>query len=227
MIDILAFGAHPDDIEFGCGGILVKMASQGKRIVMVDLSSGEKGTHGTPEERRREAEAASRMINAERIFLDFIDCEIMDTYEGRLKLVSVIRKYRPRLVLAPLWKGEQNHPDHLACGTMVRYACRYSRFAKILPDSPPHHPEGVLHYLYPTFDNPDFIVDITGEVEVWKKMMACHQSQMRTFNYGELALKMAAKMGMLISKPYGQGLAKGNPIEIDDIMLIAKGSREI
>ncbi len=227
MIDILTFGAHPDDIEFGCGGILVKMAKQGKSIVMVDLTLGEKGTHGSPEERRREGEESSRIIGAERVFLDFVDCEIIDSYEGRLKLVAVIRKYRPRLILAPLWKGEQNHPDHLACGLMVRYACRYSRFAKILPSMPIHQPEGVLHYLYPTYEDADFIIDVTEEVSTWKKMLECHQSQMRTFQYSEWVLRMASKLGLLIGKPYAQGLVKGNPIEVDDLMSLAKGTREI
>jgi N-acetylglucosamine malate deacetylase 1 len=227
MTDILAFGAHPDDLEFGCGGILAKMSMQGKTIVMADLTLGEKGSHGTAQERRREAESSARIIGAERIFLDFSDCEIMDSYEGRLKLVTVIRKYRPRLILAPLWKGEQNHPDHLACGLMVRYACRYSRFAKILPELPIHQPEGVLHYLYPTYDNPDFIVDISEEVEVWKRMMTCFESQMKTFQYIDWNLRLAAKLGILIGTSYAQGLMKGNPIQVDDVMTLAKGTREM
>src|ERR1700733_8957745 len=114
MVDILVFGAHPDDIEFGCGGILAKMAAQGKSIVMVDLSLGDKGTYGYPEERRQEGEQAAAAIGATRVVLNFKDCEIFDTYEGRLQFVKVIRQYKPRLVLAPMWEGTGNHPDHLA-----------------------------------------------------------------------------------------------------------------
>src|SRR5688572_843706 len=98
MTDILVFGVHPDDIEFSCGGILARMAAAGKSIVMVDLTSGEKSTNGSPEERRKEGEEAAKVINAKRIFLDFVDCEVFDTYEGRLKLVKVIREFRPKLV---------------------------------------------------------------------------------------------------------------------------------
>lgn len=227
MVDILVFGAHPDDIEFGCGGILAKMASQGKTIVMVDLTLGEKGTLGTPKMRQEESIAAARVIGAERVFLEFEDCEIFDTYEGRLSLVNVIRQYQPRLVLAPYWKGEQTHPDHLACGRMARYACRYARFAKILPNIPIHRPEGILHYPYLSCQEVDFIIDISPQVDLWKKMMACYQSQHGLHDYSEWNLRVAAQYGLMIRKPYAQALIKGNPIEVDDIMLVAKGSAEI
>ncbi|SCA64141.1 hypothetical protein SCG7086_CF_00050 [Chlamydiales bacterium SCGC AG-110-P3] len=105
MVDILAIGAHPDDIEFGCGGIIAHQAALGYSIVMVDLTLGQKGTNGTPEQRRQEGINAAEVIGAKRLFLDFEDCQVYDTYEGRLKIVEVIRTYKPRLVLAPYWKG--------------------------------------------------------------------------------------------------------------------------
>lgn len=228
MVDILAFGAHPDDIEFGCGALLARMAAENKTIVMADLTLGEKSSNGTPELRREEGVTSARLIGAHRISLGFADGEIIDTYEGRLKLVRAIREYRPRLVLASMWKGQQTHPDHLACGLMARYACRYARFAKILPELPPHRPEGILHYLSPTQEQYlDFLIDVTEYVEIWKKMMACHQSQMNTFDYIDWNVKTASKFGVLIGKPYAQGLSKGNPIEINDLMSIAKGSQEL
>lgn len=227
MIDVLAFGAHPDDIEFGCGGILAKLAAQNKSIVMVDLTLGDKGTRGNPETRRKEAEAASAVIGAKRIFLDFADCEIIDSYEARLQLVKVIREYRPKLVLAPIWKGEQNHPDHLACGLMARYACRYARFAKILPEIPIHTPEGILHYLYSDYSSPDFLIDVTDHVETWKKMMLCHESQMKGYNYADWCLRAASFLGIMIHKPFAQGLVKGNAIQVEDVMSVAKSTKEI
>lgn len=227
MIDILAFGAHPDDIEFACGGILAKMAAQKKSIVMVDLTCGEKGLHGSPEERRQEGEKGSAVIGATRVFLDFKDCEVFDSFEGRLKIVKVIREYKPRLVLAPYWKGEQNHPDHIACGQMVRYACRYARFAKILPELPIHWVEGILHYYPLACEKLDFIIDVSDHIETWVKMMRCHKSQMQTFEYDAWNLRLAAKLGVLIGKPYAQGLVKGHPIIVDDLMTISRGAREI
>jgi bacillithiol biosynthesis deacetylase BshB1 len=227
MTDILAFGAHPDDLEFGCGGILAKMASQGKKIVLVDITLGDKGTNGTPEIRRQESLEAAKVIGAPRVFLDFKDCEVFDTYEGRLKLVRVIREYKPKLVLGPLWKGEQNHPDHLALGIMLRHACRYARFRNVLPELPAHKVEGILHYLNISWEPIDFLVDVSDQVEIWKKMMACHESQHQTNPFTDLVLRMASKNGISIRCQYAQGLVKGNPIEIDDIMTIAKGSREL
>lgn len=227
MTDILAFGAHPDDLEFACGGILAKMASQGKKIVMCDLTLGDKGSNGTPEIRKDEGERAAAMIGAKRIFLDFADCEIADNYEGRLKLVRVIRQVRPRLVLAPMWKGTANHPDHIACGSMARAACRFARFRKIMPDLAPHKIDGILHYPPPTLDEVDFIIDVSEHVEIWKKMMRAHESQMNTFPYDEWNLKIASKFGMLIGVDYAQALVKGNPVVIEDLMQISCGIREI
>ena len=99
--------------SLACGGIIAKMAAKNRSIVIADLTLGDKGTHGDPGERRQESENAAAVIGAKRVFLDFKDCEIFDTFEGRLQLVRLIREYKPRLVIAPLWEKEQNHPDHL------------------------------------------------------------------------------------------------------------------
>jgi N-acetylglucosamine malate deacetylase 1 len=227
MADILALGPHPDDVEFWCGGILAKAAAQGHSIVIIDLTLGEKATNGNPQIRKAEGEAAAAVIGAKRYFLDFKDGELFDTYEGRLKLVKVIREHRPRLILAPVWSGQQNHPDHLACGLMARYACRYARFAKILPEIPIHKPDGILHYLPFGGKEADFLIDVSPNVDVWKQMMEAHRSQMQTQPYAEKALKNAAQYGVLIDRPYAQGLLKGNPVVIDDLLTISSGTVEI
>lgn len=227
MVDILALGPHPDDVEFGCGAILAKAAAKGYSVMIADLTAGEKATNGNPALRRSEGEAAALSIGAKRVFLDFKDCEILDSYEGRLKLVAVIREYRPQLVLAPMWKGERNHPDHIACGLMARYACRYARFSKILPDIPPHRPNGILHYLPHAGQEADFIIDVSLYVEAWKRMMDCHRSQMLTMPYAEMALKHAANCGAMIGRPYAQGLIKGNPVVVEDVLAISLGTIEL
>lgn len=227
MVDILAIGAHPDDIEFGCGGILAKMAAQGRSILMMDLTLGEKGTHGDPEIRRKEGIDAAKVIGAERVALDFKDCEVFDTYENRLKMVREIRKHKPRLILVTYWTGTQNHPDHLATGTILRHACRYARFRNILPELEIHWVDGILHYGHANVGEPDFLVDISDYVEVWKEMMACHKSQMSTFDYIDWNLRVASKNGVMIGAKYAQALLKSNPIVIDDLMSISKSTREI
>jgi N-acetylglucosamine malate deacetylase 1 len=227
MVDILAIGAHPDDVEFACGAILAKMADQGKSIVIADMTLGQKGSHGTSDLRLREGEAAAAVIGAKRVYLNFIDCEVMDSYDGRLELVRLIREQRPRLVIAPMWKGEQNHPDHLATGAMVRYACRYARFKNVLPDLPIHWVDGILHYPPPTIDAVDFLIDVTPYVDTWMKMIRCHASQLETFPYDEWNKRLASKFGILMNVDYAQGLVKGNPIVVDDLMQVSKGTREL
>jgi len=227
MTTIMAIGSHPDDIEFGCGGILAKMRGMGHSMIMVDLTSGEKGSNGDPELRKQEALQAAKLIDATRITLDFRDCEIIDTYEGRLKLVKVIREYQPQIILAPMWQGSQNHPDHIASGMMARYACRYARFSKILPELPVHKSASILHYLQRNFDTPDFLVDISDYVEIWKEMILCHQSQLKTYDYLDWNLRTASRLGMLIGASYAQGLSAGNPVIIDDLAHISRGTQEI
>lgn len=227
MVDILAIGAHPDDVEFACGAILAKEADRGKSIVIADLTLGQKGSHGNPEIRRKEGEAAAAVIGAQRVYLDFEDCEVFDHYEGRLKLVRLFREFKPKLVIAPMWKGEQNHPDHLATGQLARHACRYSRFRNILPELPIHWVDGILHYPPPSSDAVDFIVDVSAHVETWMQMIRCHKSQMETFPYDEWNLRLASKLGVLINADHAQGLVKGNPIVVDDVMSVSKGAREI
>jgi N-acetylglucosamine malate deacetylase 1 len=227
MTDILAFGTHPDDIEFGCGGILAKASSQGHSILLVDLTSGEKSSSGNSEIRQQEGRHAAQLIGANRLYLDFVDSEIFDSYEGRLKLVKILREYKPRLVLAPVWQEMQNHPDHVATALMVRYACRYARFSKILPELAPHRVDGVLHYLPQVGGNADFIIDISDHFDTWKQMMESHQSQMKTYPYAEWMIKNAAQLGGLIGKNYAQGLLAANPIEIEDVMTLRYGIREI
>lgn len=227
MVDVLAFGAHPDDVEFGAGAVLTKMAAKGKSVVIVDLTTGQKGSNGTAEERKKEAFRAAELIGAKRIFLDFVDCEVFDQYEARLELVKVIREYKPKLVLAPLCEETPNHPDHIACGKMARIACRYSRFRNILPHMPIHRPDGILHYLYPSFDRVDFIVDISSVIDQWTEMMLCHQSQMKTNDYVSHCKKVASYLGMQIGVEYGQGFVKRNAIEVDDLMAVSRGTVEI
>jgi N-acetylglucosamine malate deacetylase 1 len=226
MIDILAIGAHPDDIEFGAGGILAKAVAEGKTVALCDLTHGDKGTNGTPKGRREEAMNAAQMLKAEREFLDFKDCEVADTYKGRLQLVEVIRKFKPRLVLAPMWKGERNHPDHIATGLLARAACRYARFSNLLPKIAPHTVEGILHYPTLTCD-PDVLIDVSAYVAQWQALIECHQSQLRSRPYLDWVLTGARAAGCLIGVEYAQGLVKGNPLAIDDIMHVARGTTSL
>ena len=226
MVDILAIGAHPDDIEFGAGGILAKAVAEGQTVALCDLTLGQKGSNGTPKVRKQEALAAAELLGAEREFLDFEDCEVTDCCEGRTELARVIRHYKPRLVLAPMFDGVRNHPDHLAAGMLARHACRYARFGNILPKIPTHTVDGILHYPRWACDA-DFLVDVTAHVDQWKALIHCHRSQLQSRPYLDWVLTGAEAAGITIGCQYAQGLIKANPIAIDDILQVSRGTREL
>src|SRR5689334_22950190 len=119
MVDVLLFGAHPDDVEWGAGGIALLLREKGVLFGVIDLTAGELGSRGTPEQRAIEAQSAAQYAGAAfRDNLAMPDGGLVDSPEARRQVAAAIRKHRPRLVLAPYW--EVRHPDHAAAGFMVR-----------------------------------------------------------------------------------------------------------
>ncbi|MGA9384869.1 MAG: PIG-L family deacetylase, partial [Candidatus Sulfotelmatobacter sp.] len=133
-LDILAIAAHRDDVEQTCGGTLFKMAQRGQRTGILDLTQGEMGTRGTAEDRAREAAHAAKILGvAWRRALDIPDGRVENTWENRLKVASVIRETRPRIVILPYWKGR--HPDHYTCSVLGYEACFLAGLAKLVLSS--------------------------------------------------------------------------------------------
>lgn len=227
LVDILAIGAHPDDVDFGAGAILLKMAAKGQKIAILDVTSGEMGTHGNAKIREKESLKAAEFLKADRLFLHLSDTKLGDTLEIRHELASWIRKLKPRLILAPDFQKEMNHPDHAALGLAVRAAARFARFSKILPDLKTHRVEGVLHYHYPTNRMPDFLFDVSAFAEKWVQLMKCFESQLKTLDYIDRNLKAASYFGSLVGVSYAQGLSKHNPILVEDLLEVSKGTLEI
>src|ERR1700752_350793 len=121
-LDVLAIAAHRDDVEQTCGGTLLKMAEQGQRTGILDLTQGEMGTRGTAEDRAREAAEAARILKAKfRHALDIPDARVENTWDNRLKIARIIREQRPRVVILPYWQGR--HPDPCTCATLGYEAC--------------------------------------------------------------------------------------------------------
>src|SRR5688572_28276887 len=115
QVDVIFFGAHPDDVELSAGGTIVKLVRDGLRVGMVDLTRGEMGTRGTPQTRKREAANAAKALGAAfREQLDFQDGNLQSGREQELQLIEVLRRWRPRLVVAP-WPDDR-HPDHTRTG---------------------------------------------------------------------------------------------------------------
>ena len=185
MADILVFGAHPDDAEFGMGASIVKFVRSGSSVTVCVLTRGEAGTFGTPAQREKEMRAAATMAGCELEVLSFHDCRIFDSYEARVKLAEVIRKVRPRIVFAPYHANPASHrdgaahPDHTATGTIVRSACRYARFAGLKELSgEPWNAEHLLYYMVPRAKKPTLVNDVSAYMQEWESIARCHESQM-------------------------------------------------
>lgn len=162
-LDIIAFGAHPDDVELGCGGTLSKLAQQDLEIGIVDLTEGEKGTRGTVEERYAEAKEAAQLLGvSERMNLQIPDGDIQNNAVNQAKIIALVRKFCPKIVFAPY--PADRHPDHIHAGNLIREACFYAGVAKISPeDYPAHRPARIIYYMITDEFAPSFFVDISQQ----------------------------------------------------------------
>jgi bacillithiol biosynthesis deacetylase BshB1 len=135
-LDILAIAAHRDDVEQTCGGTLLKAAQSAQRTGILDLTQGEMGTRGTAEDRAREADDAAKILGISwRRALDIPDGRVENTYENRLKVATLIRETRPRVIILPYWKGR--HPDHYTASVLGYEACFLAGLAKLALSSQP------------------------------------------------------------------------------------------
>ena len=164
-VDVLAFSPHPDDVELGCGGALAALARRGSSFGIVDLTRGEMGTRGTPELRAREAREAARILGARfRETLDLGDGGLRTDRAAELRVVDVVRRARPRLVLAPF--AADRHPDHVRASRLVSDAAWYAGLAKLETGLAPHRPDQVVYYpaSYDFSRPPTFLVDVSRHV---------------------------------------------------------------
>jgi bacillithiol biosynthesis deacetylase BshB1 len=185
-LDILAIAAHRDDVEQTCGGTLLKMSQLGHRTGILDLTQGEMGTRGTAEDRAREAADAAKILAVSwREALDIPDGRVENTWENRLKVATVIRETRPRVVILPYWKGR--HPDHYTCSVLGYEACFLAGLAKLslsLPNStthakslPPHRPFKIIYATLYYDIRPTFVVDIGAQFEGKFASLMAYKSQ--------------------------------------------------
>jgi N-acetylglucosamine malate deacetylase 1 len=234
--DLIAIGAHPDDVEVGTGGVLLKMAQSGYRTGIIYLTQGEMGTGGTPEIRSREAAAAAQILRADLLeTLDLGDTRLVDSPENRNKVAELIRRYRPTMLLAPWPRGghgkRASHADHLAAGAIVTNACNYATFKKLPISGEPFTVSTLFHFFLPVEEPPTFVVDITDQFEGWVEALRAHESQFlnpekpRTRDYMWQLETMARSFGSMIGVKYGQGLKIGEPLAIEDLFCLVKGDR--
>ncbi|MCM3878297.1 MAG: bacillithiol biosynthesis deacetylase BshB1 [Thermoanaerobaculia bacterium] len=183
-VEILAFGPHPDDVELGCGGALAALAQRGTSFGIVDLTRGEMGTRGTPEIRAREAAEAARILGARfRTNLDLGDGDLRTDRAAQRLVVEVVRRSRPRLVLAPL--GADRHPDHVRANRLVADASWYAGLSKLETGLAPHRPDQVVFYAAYVLVPPTFLVDVSAAFATKLAALRAHRSQFHDPNSGE------------------------------------------
>jgi bacillithiol biosynthesis deacetylase BshB1 len=182
--DILAIGAHPDDVELGCGGTIAKLISQGKKVVIVDLTEGELGTRGTAETRADEANAAAKLLGiSARENLKMKDGFLNNSELYQIKIVEKIRKYQPEIVFANAI--DDRHPDHAKGAKLVSDACFLAGLKKVetfdnkvLQEV--WRPKHIFHYIQWKNIVPEFVIDITGFLD--KKIEACLAYKTQFYN---------------------------------------------
>jgi bacillithiol biosynthesis deacetylase BshB1 len=220
--DIMAVGAHPDDVEHSIGGSLIKWARAGKRIVILHMTGGEGGTHGSKSLRRREALAAAKALGCDVDFLDFRDTEIFFTPETRNRFIRAVRRYKPRVILAQYHHYPRFHPDHEQTGMIVRNAFRPVRFKAIkTPPYPPHWVENIFWYLLPPDVKPTFVIDVTDVMDDWHRAANCYASQLHNIpNYYQRLISLRRIAGWQIGVEFGEAFLSDTPINatLSDIL---------
>lgn len=226
-VDVLAFGAHPDDIELTCAGTLARLRASGYRFGIVDLTSGEMGTRGTAEVRAAEARKAAEILGAEfREALDLGDGGLRRGREEELAIIEVVRREKPRLVFAPY--PDDRHPDHRRAGQVVTDAAFYAGLRKLETAHPAYRPQQTLYFATFLPQPPQFVVDVTPYIEIRRAAMRAFESQFHKDGSAEpqtvisqqnfLAWVEARSRehGALIGVPFGEGFRSLRPPRIDD-----------
>jgi bacillithiol biosynthesis deacetylase BshB1 len=227
--DLISVGAHPDDVEVGSGGVLIDLTRRGYRCGIVILTLGEMGTGGTAEIRAREVERAAQILGVDILErFDWGDTRLEDSYDHRLALAAIIRRTRPRVILAPyphVGHGRrQSHPDHVAAGLIAINAANLASLKKVDLPGEPHLVTRIFHYFLPPGVHPNFVVVITPHFKRWIEALSAHESQFlnpeKSRDYIESLTSMARSFGLQARCKYAQGFYAVEPIAIRNIMTL-------
>ena len=235
-IDILAIGAHPDDVELGCSGTIAKEIANNKKVGILDLTKGELGTRGSAEIREKEANDAAKILNvAFRENLNFKDGFFKNDEEHQLKLIQVIRKYKPDVILCNAI--DDRHIDHPRGAKLVIDSCFLSGLKKIVTEynnkeQEPWRPLNIYHYMQWKNLKPDFVVDISNFFEIKIKAVKSFKSQfynenkpvhntpISTKNFLDSIEYRARDLGRLTNVDYAEGFISARLPLIDSISVL-------
>jgi bacillithiol biosynthesis deacetylase BshB1 len=242
-LDVLAIGAHPDDVELGCGGTAAKLAAAGRKVGILHLTRGEMGTRGTAEERTAEAAAAARALGA--VELGYLDCGDGGLRIGRDEedaLIARLRAWAPDLVLSPT--PHDRHPDHGRAHQLVEAACFYAGLRNRAPAAgAAHRPAAVFSYMQHDLFPPSFVVDVSATWEAKIAAMRAYRSQLHAGGAAGpagsdpaapvtkvstpefwLAIEGRARhFGELIGAAFGEPFWSRNPLAVADPMALLPG----
>jgi bacillithiol biosynthesis deacetylase BshB1 len=232
-LHILAIAVHPDDIELGCAGTLIKHAKKGQPVGIVDLTLGELGTRGTPEIRHKEAQAAAKAMGVVvRENAHMADGFFRNDEEHQKRLIKFIRKYQPEIILANALSDR--HPDHGRAGKLIADACFLAGLRKVTTEcdgqkQPPWRPKRVFHMMQDRLHEPTFLVDITDSFTQKMEAIQCYKSQFHDPNSNEPVTYIATQdfleqikyrdslMGKRIGTRYAEGFVCENVPGISDL----------
>jgi LmbE family N-acetylglucosaminyl deacetylase len=230
---LLAFGAHPDDVEFGCGGVIARETGAGRPAHFVVCSRGEAGSQGTPRQRAAEAKQAAALLGATLEFAELDgDAHLEVKPVHAIRLAAIIRRVRPGVVLAPSL-GENQHPDHPRLGRLVRDACRLARYGGVaeLRSRPAHAVAQLFFYAVTPEAEPagalPVLVDLSapGLVAAWAAAMTAHATQVRARSYVELQLARARVLGLRAGVEYAQALYPADPLLVGSLADLGRSAR--
>jgi len=232
-LDVLAIGAHPDDIELACGGTVARLVQKGHHVGIVDLTRGELGTRGSKEIREQEAADAAKVLGIDvRINLDIPDGNVQITNENTVKLIEVIRTYKPDILFIPHWL--ERHPDHEHAHTLGKEAWYYAGLEKIQTfadgvTQEPHRPKKYYHFRQ-RYDS--FIIDITDQIEIRMNAVRCFRSQffdptskeretlLSRPDFLEVVESRLRYFGSMIGTKFGEPFFSVEPIGLSDLFHI-------
>ena len=232
-LDILAFGAHPDDVELGCGGTIAKEIHNGKKVGIIDLTRGELGTRGDAKTRDIESNKASKILGVEiRENLNFRDGFFTNDEFHQLEIIKILRKYRPEIVLCNA--QDDRHIDHPKGANLVSNACFLSGLRKVETKlnnlaQVEWRPKNVYHYIQWKNSSPDFLVDISGHIETKTNAIKAYSSQffdptsnepetlISSKNFVNNVINRSADLGRLINVEHAEGFTSNKLIGINDL----------
>jgi bacillithiol biosynthesis deacetylase BshB1 len=223
MVDLLVFGPHPDDIEIGLGATVARHAALGLQVGLCDLTRGELGSNGTPEERRLEADAARQVLGAVwRENLGWPDRGIAKDPAHLDHAVTFIRRHRPRVVAVPYWSDR--HPDHSAASHVLTEAVANAALRRYPAEGEAWKPEWICYYFINDSAVPSFVVDVSGHYETKRRALACHASQftpsektavatrLTSSTFRQLIESRDAQFGALAGVAFAEGFVVKQPV---------------